>query len=247
MGTGKVSNYFKRREIEAKGLLRFIILPLVFLVIFVVFVQIYKVLGLPSAQGLVDIAKHYYLEHGYITVFIAAIIEGLLVVNWYLPGSFVIVLGVIFSIGDPLRAVAMVAIITFAFFLTSVINYTLGRYAWYKFLLFLGLRVPLEKMKQKVKKHGLFLIFTTYFHPNIGALTALSCGILRLSFSKFLIYSLGALILWNTLWGFIVYLAGVPLLKLLHVSMLIAALVSWLIFGIARFIFQSCKKQDIEN
>lgn len=205
---------------------------------FLVFILIYRFLGLPTGQELIEIARNYYLDYGYITIFIASLIEGLLVVNWYLPGSFIIVLGVILSAGNPLGATIMVAIITFAFLLTSIVNYLFGRLAWHRFLLFLGLKGPLEKMKEKVKKYGLVLIFSTYFHPNIGALTALSAGILKLSFSRFFSYSIISLLLWNTLWGFMVYFMGPVLLKLLHVYFLIAALVFWLVFGIIRYLIK---------
>ena len=224
------------------GNLRLIIVPLTLLVSFLVFVIIYRFLGLPEGQELIEIGRYHYQHYGYITIFVASLIEGLLVLNWYLPGSFVIVLGVILSSGDPLRAIIMVAIITFAFFITSVINYAFGRYAWYKFLLFLGLRVPLGKMKQKVQKHGLLLIFTTYFHPNVGALTALSSGILRLSFIRFLGYSIIALIFWNILWGSIIYFTGPIILKLLHLSFLIVVLVCWLLFGTVRYFRKSISR-----
>jgi len=215
--------------------LRLIIIPLIFLMSFLLFVVVYRFLGLPNGQELIDIAKNYYNNYGYITIFIASLIEGLLVVNWYLPGSLVIVLGVILSAGNPIRVVFMVAIITIAFLITSVINYVFGRYAWYRFLLFLGLRVPLEKMKQRVEKHGLVLIFSTYFHPNIGALTALSSGILRLPFIRFLVYSIIALILWNVFWGLVVYLVGPIILNFLHMTFLIAIFTCCLLFAIIKY------------
>lgn len=221
--------------------LRLIIIPLIFLICFVVFILTYNLLGLPARQELVEIARNYYLEYGYITIFIASLIEGLLVVNWYLPGSLVIVLGVILSAGDPLRAILMVSIITFAFLITSIINYLFGRFAWYRFLLFLGLKTPLEKMKQKVEKHGLILIFATYFHPNIGALTALSSGVLRLSFSRFLIYSIMALVLWNAFWGVVVYCVGPVLLNLLHMSFLIVVLACWVFFIMIRYFWRNLR------
>lgn len=228
---------------DLRTVLRFAAVPLTLLMIFTLFVAIYQLLGLPSSEELIQLARDYYSEYGYEIVFVAALVEGLLLVNWYLPGSFVIVLGVTFSAGRPLNSLFMVALVASGFFLTSLLNYAMGRYAWYRFLLFLGLSSPLEKVKLRVEKYGLPVIFTTYFHPNVGALTALSCGILRLSPLRFTAYSAAALIGWNSLWGVIVYLVGPALLNLLSMWMAIPLLVLWLIIVVVRSLRQSRRKE----
>lgn len=232
---------------DLRTILRCAAVPLTLLVLFILFIVIYQLLNLPSAEELVQLARDYHYKYGHEIVFLAAIAEGLLVVNWYLPGSFVIALGVTLSYGMPLNALTLVALVILGFFLTSLINYAMGRYAWYRFLLFLGLRSPLEKMKRKVDKHGLSIIFSTFFHPNIGALTALSCGILRLSFWKFTAYSALALVVWNLLWGAIVYLAGPVLLNLLNMWVIIVMIGLWILIAVIRSLRQPKSKKVIQT
>ena len=86
-----------------------------------------------------------------------------------------------------------------------------------------------DEMQEKTKNRGLSLIFLTYIHPNLGALTAASAGILRLPFKKFLAYSLAALILWNSLWGLLAYFAGPQLLEYIGPQLILAVLLIWIL------------------
>lgn len=71
-------------------------------------------------------------------LFAAALLEGLFMVNIYLPGSFVIVLSVYLS-DQSLSELAAIATVTWiAFLLASVINYLLGSTGGYRSLLALG-------------------------------------------------------------------------------------------------------------
>lgn len=161
-------------------------MPLILFFLFGIFVGLYKYLNLPSAEKIVVLTKKYYDVYGLWVVFFGALTEGLLLVNWYVPGSIVVVFEVIFARPDPVKATITVGLIILGFFLTSLLNYGLGKYGWYKIFLKLGLKNPLEKIKYKVENKGLAIIFSTYFHPNLGALTATSAGILNLPFKKIL-------------------------------------------------------------
>lgn len=229
----------QRRLIQ---ILRIAAVPLILLAAFLIFIGIYQLFGLPSSNELVEIAQRYYSSYGYWVVFLGALVEGVLVINWYLPGSFVVVLGMLFARQGSLNPIIVVGLVVMAFCIDIVLNYALGRYGWYKLLLRLGLASPLERMRRKVVQHGLPLIFSTYFHPNVGALTAASCGILHLPFDRFLIYSILALIGWNSLWGAMVYMSGPAIMKFLNMWLLIPALVLWTLIVIVRSLRQADKK-----
>lgn len=212
------------------SILRIISLPLLLLTLLILFRLLYSTLNLPSNDELMKIVEQYYEAYGVWFVLVGALAEGLLFINWYVPGSLVIILGIVLA-GPNLGKVAiLVALITGAFLFTSVVNYFLGRYGWYKLFLKLGLRSPLEKIKSRVEKHGLPIVFTTYFHPNIGALVATSAGILRISFIKFVSYSLLGLIFWNSVLGVAAYFAGPLILGVPYLWLIALALVGWIIY-----------------
>lgn len=236
-------------RINWRVLLRFTAIPLALILFFGLFVTIYRLLGLPTSEELIELAKAYYLQYGYLIVFLGALAEGLLAVNYYLPGSFVIVLGVTFNQGHLFAAAALVGLAMLGFFLTYIVDYALGRYGWYRFLLFLGLGSYLKKMEQRVERHGLPIIFSTYFHPNIGALTATAAGMLQLPFRQFLVYSALATFGWNALWGTVVYFLGPAALDFLTVNvwLLIIPLVIWLVIGFIRAFSHARRKEEVTS
>ncbi len=219
-----------------KEFFKYAIVPLVILSIFAVFTIIYKYLGLPSFDEIVELAKGAYAEYGYWVVFIGAVAEGILFANWYLPGSVIVVMSVVFAKENGLSVFWVINCITLGFLLTAMINYSLGRYGWYRLLLKFGMKDTLERAKQKTEKHGLKIIFGTYFHPNLGSLIATSAGILRLPVVKFFTYSLVALLAWNAFWGILVYYTGDFILNLVTYKSLIMILMAWVVVLLFEFI-----------
>lgn len=233
---------------DKQKLYHWLVVPLVVLIFVIILTIAYRLLELPSSNELVSLAREYYAQYGYWVVLIGALVEGLLFINWYLPGSVVIVLGVIFaSQTEDLSVILVVSLIIIGFFITALINYGLGRFGWYYLFVKLGLGPSLNRMKQRVARYGLPVIFSTYFHPNVGALTATSAGILKLSFAKFALYSFLTLLAWNTLWGLIVYLVGPVVLNFLNTGVIIAVVIIWLFFGTFRFIKHRQKRYQGAN
>ena len=199
-----------------------------------------KILRLPPIEELIPLIEDLFARYGYWVVFIGAFVEGILLVNWYLPGSIVVVLGVAFARGGPLNVFAVIGLIILAFLITTIFNYALGRFGWYRLLLRFGLGSSLDRVKSRVEHRGLPIIFSTYFHPNFGALTATSAGILHLPFKRFVIYSLAALVAWNTLWGAIVYFFGDGLLEYATSTVVSIMFAVWIL----AFVYAAFKKRS---
>ncbi len=221
-----------------KEFLKYASLPIILLAVFGLFIGLYHIFDLPSYTEINAWVKEIFIDHGYWVVFVGAIAEGLLFANWYLPGSVVVVMGVALARDSGLSVVWMATLITAGFFVTAVFNYALGRFGWYRLLMKLGLADTLNKTKKKVEKHGHKIIFGTYFHPNIGALTATSAGILKLSFKRFLVYSILALIAWNTLWTIVVFVSGPAIVEIVNFRNLLIIISSWLVALLGIFIWR---------
>ena len=76
--------------------------------------------------------------YGVWLVLVAAIAESALVVGAYAPGSMVIFLGVILSVGNIPLTVAVVTVTAIGFMVGFSLDYMLGRYGWYKLFMHLG-------------------------------------------------------------------------------------------------------------
>lgn len=207
------------QQLFEKKLFRYLALPAIVIILYIGLIYLYKLTGLPASEEIIASAQKYYESYGYWVVLVGAIAEGALFVNWYLPGSIVVALGAVFARTAGLNIFFMLFLVIVGFFLTALFNYALGRFGWYHVFLKLGLKGPLEKVQSKVEDKGLKILFTTYVHPNFGALAATAAGILRLSFWKFFLYSLVSIAVWNSIWTTLFYYFGSGLLR--HVNLVI--------------------------
>lgn len=208
------------------------LLPISVLGIFLLIYLAWRFFALPPEKELLEIARFYFDKYGLAILLLSSLIEGTVLVGWYYPGSLVIFLGVILAGKDISKVAAAVGVITMGLFFAYVINFLLGKYGWYRLLLKFGLREALGDVRARVTKHGLLAIFMSYWQPNLAALVATSAGILNFSFSKFLVYSLVAAILWNIFWGTLVYFVGESALSLVGVRFVLLAICVWIVYRI---------------
>ncbi len=187
-------------------------------------------LGLPNSEQIIGWAEGYYAEYGYWVVLFGALAEGALFINWYLPGSIVVALGATLARGAGLNIYLMLLMVIIGFYSTAILNYALGRFGWYHVFIKFGLKQPLEKVQAKVENKGLKILFTTYVHPNFGALAATSAGILKMNFYKFALYALISISAWNSFWTVIFYWFGAGLIKHMNLLILAGAVVIYFMF-----------------
>ena len=209
---------------------QYLAILLMAIIAYLAVIFIYRALGLPEPEAIIYWAQNYYEQYGYYVVLIGALVEGVLFVNWYLPGSIVVAFGVIFAKQADLNIFLMLAMVIIGFYATALLNYAFGRFGWYHAFIKLGLKQPLEKVKSKVEDQGLKILFTTYVHPNFGALAATSAGILRMDFYKFALYSFISIVLWNSFWTIVFYLFGGELLKHLNLLIIVGGIFVYVMF-----------------
>lgn len=215
-----------------KKYLKILIAPLCILALIILTGLMWKLFNFPSQKELIPIIKNYFDTYGIWLVLIAAIVESGFVLGIYAPGGLVIFLGVIFSIGDPLRAIFVVATVILGFIIGFTVDFFLGRYGWYKFLIHFGLEKALLKVKERVEKYNISTAWLGYHHPDVGSLIATTYGILQYSYKKFLLITLPAVIAWSALWGFIAYIFGDKVLTMMGYKMLFIILGVWIVVRI---------------
>src|SRR3989338_3380973 len=188
-----------------KKLLNSLAVPIFALLAFGLFYIFWALLDLPPKEEVMRIAELYFETYGLATIFVAAMIESVLFVGWDFPGSLVIVLGVVFSRDDFVQLLGVYSVTTLAFIIAYALNFYVGKYGWYRLLLALGLRKPLENAQHQLTRYGPRAIFLTYWHPNLAALTSTAAGILQLPFRTFMTYSAAAAILLDVFWTVVGY------------------------------------------
>jgi len=185
-------------------------------------------LGIPPLSQLIKIIEGYYASYGYWIVFFGAFLESILYISWNFPGSIIVVLGAVFSGAGTLSFPLLVIIVLIGFTLGYVINYFLGYYGYYKIFQKFGSFSPIENMRRRLQKRGMFALFLFYIQPQIGIFSSTTCGVMRISFRKFLTNTLISVLFWTLFWGSLAYFVGSTLLT--YVDSWWFRLLLWVIF-----------------
>lgn len=171
-------------------------------------------LGFTTDTAVINFLKGFILEYGLIVSFIGAFLEGLLLIGWYFPGSFIIFLSVILS-GSPERAAVSVAVVTLAMYFAYVVNYILGRYGWYKVLARFGMQELITDAQKKIETHAPKAFFFSFWQPGLASFTSTAAGVLRLTWKSFFLYAGASLVFWNVFWGILAYTVGESIIETL--------------------------------
>ena len=188
-----------------------------------------RIFNLPPESEIIALVRVYFDKYGYALVLGSAFIEGLLLLGLYYPGGIVIFLGVILAGDNIARVVIMILCVAIGSLAAYVFNYTMGKYGWHKIFSSLGLKNSLEKAEARFQNHGASIVFFTYWGPNIAALISTAAGTLRIPFRIFLIYSIGAVLLWDMFWGSTVYFLGEHALSLISGQIVLIFIGIWII------------------
>ncbi|MDB5260399.1 MAG: DedA family protein [Candidatus Nomurabacteria bacterium] len=210
-----------------KRYLEILVAPLCVLLLFIIVGLIWNGLNLPPQQELMITIKDYFNSYGIWLVFLASILEAAFVVGAYMPGSLVIFLGVILSIGNPIKAILVVLSVIVGFLIGFSIDFILGRYGWYKLLAHFGFKKAIESTKIRIQKYGYSIPWIGYHNPDLGSLVATSYGILNYNYKKFLLITVPPVMAWCAFWGFITYIFGNSIFNILGYKTLIIVLVVW--------------------
>lgn len=163
-----------------------------------------------------NFGKHFYAEWGLPFIFLTSIIEGILFVNWYFPGSFAVITGALFSRGI-VPVWIFIAVVFCGFSLGFFVDYLLGRYGFYRlFIRFQFFRNRLVSAQRALEKWAPVAFLIWYIHPQTGNFVATAAGIVRYSLPKFLFLSSFAGLFWITLWVGLVYMFGGVVLELIE-------------------------------
>jgi len=245
LGSGdKMFGNFSAKIELMKKILKHLALPLIFLGTLAVFFVLTSIF-FPTPDALLEVLRHYFELWGYPVLFISGVIEAIPIINLYFPGSSIILLGAAFSRQGTLNIFLVILVGCLAFILTYTLNYLVGYHGWHKVFRRFGLGDALDKTAKRIDKHGIFWIWISYVHPNLGALTSTAFGVLKLPLKSFYLHSFFAVLFWNTFWSFLMYFASDHLIGILTARWLVIA--TLLLFVGVKIIFEVRNNQFKET
>ncbi|MCR4277501.1 MAG: VTT domain-containing protein [Candidatus Berkelbacteria bacterium] len=182
-----------------------------------------------TPEEIVNNLTNWYEQYGYWVIFISALVEGIFVVNLYFPGSTAILLGGALSSQNELSAIRLVILIILGFFIAYIFNYFLGKFGLYRLLLRFGYKDAIEGTRQSLILKGPKMMLVSFFHPNVGSVVTTGAGIINMPFRQFMLWCFVSLVIWDTIWGIVVYTLSSQVINLLGSWLAIPFMLIWIL------------------
>ena len=144
---------------------------------------------IPSMETIGALVFEAFVKHGIALVAACSILEGIVGINTYFPGSFTILVAMSTTAGDPIRGLGMFVAITISAFVANIVSFLIG-----------------TTIKSASPPPNSRIFWLTYWHPQFASLTAFQAGASgHLSLMRFFKQFTPPLIIWNTFWAILMY------------------------------------------
>ncbi len=222
-----------------------LILPIFLLVAYGLFLWIIKGI-LPTSDELLQFFAHYYAKYGYEILFVAALLESLVVINLFAPGQVALALGIIFARTGQTHLPLVMLSVFCGVMVGFTLDYLIGFYGFGDILERFGQKLFLTKAKQQLKKSGSIGLFISFINANIGSYMSLAAGATRYNPKSFFVVTIFSSLFWIASWSLLIYSLGDLVLFIIHkYSLLFSVLfIGLLIFSLA---WNSNKTEKINN
>lgn len=150
---------------------------------------------------IIDILIRYFNVYGVFIVFTVLLLENLFLLGLVIPGETVLLIAAAASARGDLNIYTVVVTAIIAAIIGNIIGYFIGRKGGRPLIERYGRRfVSEEKIKAAESyfdEHGTKTVFVGRFAAGVRTFVPLLAGAARMSFPKFLAYTIAAVILWT--------------------------------------------------
>jgi len=203
-------------------------IPLTALIFHIIITILWMSKIIPPPSSIFVILENLYNNFGYLGLFIATFLEGIVYLGLYFPGSSIVALAVFVSDGKFLTLLSISILVAITLTITSFVNYFLGRHISFK----------KEADVLGLKKSSKNLIFSI-IHPNILAFYFFNEGYNKKSLMKIILVPF-LMIPYGLVFAYMLYFLSAPIKSKLDSPYFIALLILfWIIIA---FIMDHKKK-----
>lgn len=218
-----------------------LILPITLLATYIVFLIVARGV-VPTSEELITLFEGFYAKYGYEIIFVSALLEGLILVNLFVPGMMALALGAVFASTGQTDLTYVILTASFGIILGYIVDYLMGYFGFGETLKKLGYGGFLETSRDKLQKFGNRGLIVGFFHTNVGSFLAFAAGTMKLKFLNFLAIAIASTIVWATIWGIAAYYFGEIFLEIIKKYSFVLVL-----FVLAMFFLASLWKYRSEN
>ena len=201
-----------------------LILPAFLLIAYALFLFFIRGI-LPTSEELVNLFSKYYATYGYEILFVAALLESLVLINLFAPGQVALALGIVFArTGETELPFVIMAVIS-GIIIGFTIDYLVGYYGFSDLLKRFGQGGVFDKAKKELKKNDGRSIFISFINPNLGAYMSLAAGASRIEITMFGLIALFSICFWVIAWSLLVFALGDMVLVIIKKYTLLLSLI----------------------
>jgi len=188
-----------------------------------------------------------FLEQWGVTfIFIISLIESIVLLGSYIPGT-IIIFGVLATMHDNITIFLYSGFVASLGILAGyIIDFFIGKKYGNKIIQKLNLESYSNSIKQKIEKRGIWIIGFFFYLPGVsggGSVASLILGSMNLSFKKFISLCIPLIIIWNIVWGSLIYFFGQVLVNNI-IQFLPFIILSLLIIGFVYFKYKLYKDEQ---
>ena len=191
-----------------------LLVPVLLIALYVAFLVALRGV-LPEPEELISTLSSLYARFGYEIIFIGAMLEALVLVNFFLPGITALALGAVFARAGQLDLTFAVLVASMGAILGYLVDFILGYYGFGRIIKRMGYLNPNGRIYQQLERNRIRSSILGFIHPNLGSFLALTAGTLKLNFFKFFFLASISTLAWVTIWGILVFALGEIFLTIL--------------------------------
>ena len=170
---------------------------------------------MPWLQDLADVLRGAYGTWGYPIILVGALLENTALLGLVLPGGALVLLGAVYAQQGMLSLPLVLLCGWLGMVLGTSADFALGRWGVRSSLWHTRWRSRLEpKLADAgrfLARHGVWALLLAHFIGHIRSFVAITAGMSRLPYRRFLCYEAVAALAWNLVWVLAGYLVGTNL------------------------------------
>ena len=207
---------------------------------------------MPTGTEIIAFFEQYYTDYGYPLVLLFSILETIFGISWQLPGTFIVILATFYARQGTLYLPYVLVLAMIGWFIGDNINYFLGKYGWYRFFFWLGMKEGLKKGEGWMKKHGNIALFLGHAIPAFATFVSTAAGVLGMNYKRYLIFISLSIVFWVMVWGPVGYLLGdyrreVEIVVGFFAWPTALIILGWFIYKIVKIFSQGIRKMSFKD
>lgn len=168
-----------------------------------------------SLQNLADGLRDAYGTWGYLIILVGALLENTALLGLLLPGGALVLLGAVYAQQGLLSLPLVLLCGWLGMVLGTSADFALGRWGVRSSLWRTRLRIRLESRLADagrfLVRYGVWALLLAHFIGHVRSFVAITAGMSRLSYRRFVCYEAIAALAWNLVWVLAGYLVGTDL------------------------------------